>query len=166
MEKIFEQFGIQPILLLAQIVNFLVLLFILNKLLYKPLLKVLSDRKQKIEESLKNSERIEQKLVEISQEEEKRILKAAAEGEKIIKQARDMAVEIIEEGKTKAAHLVEKVLEDGRAQVRLDREKMQQEMKDGVSNLLEISLRKIVEDSLSLKDQKEMLKNASKRIKI
>src|SRR3989338_593740 len=48
-----SDFGVQPILLAAQAVNFLVLLFILNKFLYKPVLKTLDQRKQKVSQSLK-----------------------------------------------------------------------------------------------------------------
>ena len=48
--EIIKQFGINPILLAAQVVNFIVLLFIFKKLLYKPILKVLDERKKKIEE--------------------------------------------------------------------------------------------------------------------
>ncbi|MBI2593944.1 F0F1 ATP synthase subunit B, partial [Candidatus Daviesbacteria bacterium] len=80
MEKILSDFGVQPVLLLAQIVNFLVLLWILNKLLYKPVLKVLEERKAKIEKGLKNAEEIEKRLAQTAEEEEKAILAAAKMG--------------------------------------------------------------------------------------
>ena len=57
-----KEFGIQPTLLIAQIVNFLIILFILKKFFYKPIIKLLDDRKKKIEESLKNAELIEERL--------------------------------------------------------------------------------------------------------
>ena len=64
---ILNQFGISPVLLTAQVVNFLVLLFILKKLLYGPLLKVLAERRKKIEDSLKNAEEIELRLQETNE---------------------------------------------------------------------------------------------------
>src|SRR3989304_5856480 len=57
-----KEFGIQPTLLIAQIVNFLIILFLLKKFFYKPIIKLLDDRKKKIEESLKNAEEIEERL--------------------------------------------------------------------------------------------------------
>ncbi len=76
---ILNEFGIKPILLAAQVVNFLILLYILKRFLYKPILKVLNERKNKIADSLKNAEEIERKLVEISEEEQKRIAKAVSD---------------------------------------------------------------------------------------
>ena len=57
--QIFESFGIQPTLLLAQIVNFLIILFLLQKFFYKPIFKMFEDRKKRIEESLKSADLIE-----------------------------------------------------------------------------------------------------------
>lgn len=166
MDQILSQFGIQPILLLAQTVNFLVLLFILNKLLYKPLLKVLSERRKKIEQSLKNAEDIEKRLNDLSMEEQKRILKAAQEAELIIKQAQEAGVQILEEAKVKAESVGQEMLEQGRAQTQVEKEKMQAELKEGFASLVEMSLRQVVKDSLSPKDQKEILQKATKQIKI
>ena len=60
--EILKNFGIQPTLLLAQIVNFTIILFVLKKFFYKPITKVLEERKRRIEESLKNADEIEAKL--------------------------------------------------------------------------------------------------------
>jgi F-type H+-transporting ATPase subunit b len=59
---ILHEFGVQPILLLAQIVNFAILFFLLRKFLYGPLLKILEQRRNTIKESLKNAEKIEKQL--------------------------------------------------------------------------------------------------------
>ena len=64
---ILSQFGVKPILLAAQVVNFLILLFILKKFLYGPILKVLSERRKKIEDSLKNVEEIEKRYNEMKE---------------------------------------------------------------------------------------------------
>ncbi len=166
MDKIFSQFGIQPILLLAQIVNFLVLLFILNKLLYKPLLKVLSQRKQKIEESLKNAEEIALRLQKTEEESQKKLEKAASEAQKIIDETKKSAQDIIAEARLKAQSDVGEMIKKGQESINTERDRMHQEIKDSVAQLVGMSLTKVIEDSLSMKDQKEMLKNASKRIKI
>ncbi len=107
---ILSQFGVNPLLLAAQVVNFLILLFVLKKFLYGPILKVLEKRKLTIEQSLKHAEEIEQKLVAISEEEEKRLIKASQEGEKIIKQASESSVAIIDESRKKAEAVYQKIL--------------------------------------------------------
>ena len=50
-----EKLGIQPILIIAQIVNFVILLLLLKKFLFKPILKVLDERKKKAEEVLQSN---------------------------------------------------------------------------------------------------------------
>ena len=47
-----EKLGIEPILLLTQVINFTILVVVLTKFLYKPILKMLDERKKKIEEGL------------------------------------------------------------------------------------------------------------------
>ena len=51
-----EAFGIQPLLLAAQIVNFLILAYILKRFLYKPVLEVLKKREKKIKDGLQAAE--------------------------------------------------------------------------------------------------------------
>src|SRR3989344_5440199 len=73
---ILKSFGIQPTLLLAQIVNFLIILFLLSKFFYKPIIRMLEDRKKRIEQSLTNTDLIEEKLKN-TQEKSTQIIKEA-----------------------------------------------------------------------------------------
>lgn len=57
-----EGLGIDYRLLILQVANFLVLLFVLKKWVYKPFLKFLDERAEKIQESLKASEKMRQEL--------------------------------------------------------------------------------------------------------
>lgn len=144
MQQILDQFGVQPVLLLAQVVNFFVLLIILKKFLYKPLLKILEQRKMSIAQSLKNSEEIEKRLADLTLEEEKRILKAISEGEKIIKQSQEAGLQIIEEAKIKSEEVAEKIIYDTNLSLKLEREKMQQEMRENLSGLVMMALEKVL----------------------
>lgn len=164
MGKILSDFGVQPILLLAQIVNFLVLLWILNKLLYKPILKVLEGRKAKIAESLKNAEEIEKRLAQTAEEEEKRILAAAKEGEKIIKQAQDMAIQLIDEGKKKAESLADQVLQAAREQALVEREQIKKEMRENLAGFVMLALEKVTGKVISKDDQRKMVEDTVKRM--
>lgn len=62
MGELLEQLGIKPLSLLAQIVNFGILLLILWRFLYKPMLKVLGERRNRIDKSIKDAEQIEADL--------------------------------------------------------------------------------------------------------
>ena len=163
--EILNQFGINPILLLAQAVNFAVLLFILKKFLYKPILKVLEERKKRIEESLKNAQEIEKRLLQVAEDEEKRIQKASQEGERIIKEAEVAAAQIIENGKSKAELLAQRILQNGRFQLQLEKEKLQQETRSELADILLLSLQKVTGKLFNRKDQKQLIEETVKHIR-
>lgn len=159
-----HDFGIQPVLLAAQVVNFLILLFILKKFLYGPILKVLETRKTRIAESLKQAEDIEKRLAEISEEEQKRILKAAQEGEKIIKEATDASVQIIEDGKKKYEEIVGKAAEDAKAQSEMEHVRLMQEVKANLAEVVGVALEKVTGKVLTEKDKKDILEKQVKNL--
>lgn len=164
--EILNQFGVNPVLLLAQVVNFLILLFILKKFLYKPILRILEERKKKIEESLKNTEEIERRLLQVAEEEEKRIQKASLEAEKIIKEARLAAVQIIEDGKEKAEQLSQRILKEGQVQLQLEKERLQQETRSELAVILSLALQKVTGKLFTRKDQKQMIEETVKHIRV
>lgn len=86
-----EKLGIEPSLLLAQIINFSIIVFVLTKFLYKPILAMLEKRKKLIEENLARSEflRLEEEKMQIRKE-------------KLLSEARKEARAILEEAKKQA----------------------------------------------------------------
>ncbi|MCK4891918.1 MAG: hypothetical protein KAS78_04575, partial [Candidatus Pacebacteria bacterium] len=62
MLEIFSKLGLDYKLIIAQAVNFVLLLIILQRLAYKPILKMLNDRTEKIDKSLKQAEQIKEEL--------------------------------------------------------------------------------------------------------
>jgi F-type H+-transporting ATPase subunit b len=155
---ILSTFGIQPVLLAAQVVNFLVLLFILQKFLYKPILKVLKQRQDMIAKSLKDAEKIEQGLKQTDEEREKVLEAAALEAQKLIDEATQASIGIIAEAHLKASADMEKILEQAKEQVRLEKEKMQQEIREELADLVVIGIEKVAGKVLTQKDQKEIVK--------
>src|SRR3989338_11698691 len=120
--EILNQFGVNPILLLAQVVNFLILLLILKKFLYKPILKVLEERKKKIEESLKNTEEIEKKLQETNEKIDRMMVKTADEIQKMQDEAKKDRDVLKEEGKAEAQQLALQIIKKGEEQAKAERE--------------------------------------------
>ena len=78
MEK-FAQFGVEPILLGAQIVNFLLLLYLLKRFLYKPVLGIIKKREDKIRLGLEAAAKGEELFKKAAEEEKKRLQKASEE---------------------------------------------------------------------------------------
>lgn len=155
-----ESLGLDIKLLLAQVVNFLVLLFVLKKFLYRPILKVLDERKKKIEDSLANAEKINKELVKL-EEEKAKILKAAqTEAVKLIAEEKKFAEEqkekIIEEAKMKAVEEVAK----GNVLAKQELDKAKKELREEVLKLTEVMTRKVLSRGLSDKEKHELIKKA------
>lgn len=162
---ILNQFGVQPVLLLAQVVNFLILLFILKRFLYKPILKVLDERKKRIEDSLKNAEEIERRLIEIASKEAESILRSAREGEKIIKQAGIQGAQIIEDANKSAEQIVKKAAIQAQELMIQEKISFQQTLREHIADLILLIVQKVTGKTLTKHDEKRIAQDAIKSLK-
>ena len=109
MEQLFDTFGIDWKLLVAQAVNFGILLVVLRYVLYKPIMKTLDERRAKIEQGVKDAEEASVKLAEADTEAGARIAAADTEAEALVAHARDAATSeksrIVKEAEERAARL-------------------------------------------------------------
>ena len=80
--------GFEPVFFVSQIVNFLILAFIFKKFLYKPVLKILQDRKRQIAKGIEDAEAAGIALVRANSEKDELIKTATLEAERIIEKAR------------------------------------------------------------------------------
>jgi F-type H+-transporting ATPase subunit b len=108
--------------LIAQIINFALLLIIFRLLLYKPLLKMLDERKQRIQEGLDASDEAKRRLSETEQEVAKEIDKARQEGQGLISQAQQISARLQEESRLAARTEAEQLLERARGEIQLERD--------------------------------------------
>lgn len=162
--EIFSQFGVQPILLAAQVVNFIILFFILKKLLYKPILKVLEERKLRIENSLKNAEEIEKRL-EHTQEESKKIIdKSLKEAQKILDQTKSEAAQILAVANKQAEQILNKTTEEGKSIMEHQREVLMRQVRESAGNLITLVFQKVTGKKLTKKDQEAYIEKEVKNL--
>lgn len=159
-----SDFGVQPILLAAQVVNFFILLFLLKRFLYKPLLKVLEERKQKITESLKNAEEIERKLSETEIQTEKILAGALAEGQKILDQTNETVAQIMEKANKTAEQILLKAADDAKKTVALEREILMSQSRIQMGSLVALAIKQVTGKLLTEKDKKEIIEREIKNI--
>lgn len=112
--------GIEPGLLISQIINFGLLMIILQRLLYKPILDMLTKRRESIASSLKDAERVAAAAQEAEQEKGRVLDAARREAQEIRSQAtRDterIAQEIRSRAETEASEIRMKAQEDAQKQ--------------------------------------------------
>ena len=100
-----DKLGIEPTLLAAQVVNFLVIIFVLQKLLFKPILTMLEKRRREIADGVELT-------AKLKDEEEKLIVKQ----EKALNKAREDALAIIEDAKKQAKEVEKELLAEAHVQ--------------------------------------------------
>lgn len=148
-----EKLGIELPLLLTQIVNFTIMVIVLSKLLYRPILKALADRRKKIEEGLAFAQK--------ARDEEEKL---EAHKQKILKLAREEAGKILENAKKEGRQVKEDFLTDGKKEVSCLKTKLEKEMKsrqeemasDVMSHTVDIAagmVARLLPDILTDKDQ-------------
>lgn len=107
MSELFATFGVNWKLLLIQAINFGVLLSVLTYFLYKPVLKIIDERRQRIAEGVKKAEAATLRLEEARKEGEGIVGEAARNAEKIAAEARarasEQADEIVRNAESRAA---------------------------------------------------------------
>lgn len=157
---LFDQFGIQPMLLLAQIVNFLILLWILKKFLYSPILKLLEERKRRIAKSLEDAQKIEERLAKLEKDREKVLAKAALEARKIVEDAGKSASQVIADAHQKAQEDIDLMMTKALAEQRLEKDKMRQELRSELANLIVLGLQKISGKVFTREDQKNLVEQS------
>jgi F-type H+-transporting ATPase subunit b len=115
-----EALGINPGMLISQIVNFTLLAVILYLVAYKPILRMLDERSDRIKKGLDDAELASQRASAMEQEFEKRMVEARKEGQEIIAQATQMSEKARQD-------ILDKAREEARAQIEKAREEISRE---------------------------------------
>lgn len=144
--------GIDFKALLAQIINFLLLLFILKKFLYGPVVQMLDKRKKTIAEGLENAEKAKAMIEKTEQETQEKINLAVQEADKVINEAKAQAKKEAEKIILSANETSTMMLEKTKKQIELEKEKIIADAKKDLSGLVMSAVEKIIESSPSKDD--------------
>ncbi len=109
MDQLFSAFGIDGKLLIAQLINFGVLFVGLTYLLYKPVMKTLDERREKVAQGVLDAQAASEKLAVADEEATAKVKGAEVDAEGIVASARDMAgtekARIVKEAEARAQAL-------------------------------------------------------------
>lgn len=163
--EIVKNFGLDPILFGAQIINFLIVFYLLKRFLYKPILEILRKRENEIKVGLKQAEEGRQ-LYEETVEKEKQILRRAREdSRKMIDEAKNQAIALsakIEEDSKKHA---ERIIEKAREQINIETKEAEKRLTVKVGELSFEFLSRALKRMFSEKEQSEVFEKALKQFK-
>ncbi len=146
--------GIDGRILFAQLVNFSILVWVLWRFAYKPVFKILEERKDKVYKGLEDAEAATLKLQEAEEENKKILLEARQEAIKILEQAQEKAETKQHEIIAKAEAEIGVIMEKERAKIVVEKANSLNQLKGEVSSLVMMSLKKFLEENLNeVKDQ-------------
>jgi len=145
--------GIDPALLVAYIINFVILLILLRLFLYKPVLKMLNERRQKIQESLEQADKVRQEA-EIQQAEFQRELEEARKtsqeaAARAAQETEKMREAILAEARKEA----EQIREQARQQIDVERQQTLVELQRQVADLAVELTRKVIGETVTVDEQ-------------
>ena len=140
--------GINIPVLVAQILNFTFLLVVLRLFIYKPVLKMLDERREKIREGLSAAERGRETAAEASREAQAQIDTARVEGQQIVAQAQAISQRIQEEARQQAQVQQEAMLQRARSEIQLERDTAIAELRREFADLTISAAEKVIGQSL------------------
>lgn len=138
---------------------FLLLVFILSKYAWKPILNAVKTREQGIEDALAAAEKAKTEMQELKAGNEKILAEAKAERDALLKEARDTKDSIVAEAKAKATKEAERIMTAAREQITNEKNAAVTELKNQVAALSIEIAEKILRSELSSDDKQKALVN-------
>ncbi len=155
---------IDPQLLLSQTVNFLILVFLLQRFLYKPVRKFLDDRTAIIENQLKSAKDQQEAAENMRLDFEAKLVEGKTQAKEYLEQAmrrsEQMHEELVEKAKQEAATIQKRSLEE----LAREKEKVRYELKEDVIQLSFAIASKIMKESLDQQKHQDLIKEAIAKI--
>ncbi len=163
--EIIKNFGLDPKLFAAQIINFLIILYILRRFLYKPMLNFLEHRQKKIAEGITNAEKARLLLEETARKEKLILKNAKDEAKKFLNEAKNQKAEILKEAEVIAKKQTEIILQEARLLITFETKETEKKLSAHISELALLFLQKSLTGIFTEKEQAHILKNALSNIK-
>ena len=143
--------------LVVYLVNFTILLGILYAVGYKPILRMLDQRSQRIRESLEQAERIQKESAERQTAMERQLQEARREGQALIEQARQAAEQYREEERERARQQANAFVERARTDIQRERDNAIEEVRSQFADLAITAAERVIRRSLDRDAHKELI---------
>ena len=149
--------GINLPSLIAQLINFALLLVLLRLLAYKPLMRMMDERRRRIQEGLDASESAKRRLADTESESATMLDKARQEGQSLIGQAQQLSLRLQEEGRQQARSEAEQILERARNEIQLERDSAIAELRREFADLTITAAERVIKRSLDPEAHRQLI---------
>ena len=162
--ELLKNLGVDGPKLIAQLINFGIVMFVLWRFAYKPVLEMLDNRRQKIAEGMDNAEKIKAELAEAQAERDKVMAEANQRAEKLIADAKEAAKQVGEAEGQRAVKQAEGIIRKAHEATEADRDKMMTELKAEIGRLVVDTTGKVSGKVLTAEDQQRLIDETNKEL--
>jgi F-type H+-transporting ATPase subunit b len=163
-ERIVTTFGVDWSHLLAQVVSFCIVCFVLYRFAYQPVLKMLEVRRQQIAQGLANAEQIKAELARTEAQRQEVMAQANVQATKFIEEARAAAARVLEQETRKAIAAAEQITVKAREAAVQDYDRMLAELKREVGRLVIQTTAAVTGKILTAEDQRRLAEETAKQV--
>jgi len=165
MDKLIDALGLNVKILIAQIVNFVLLIGILYKVGYKPIMKFIEERTNKIEKGLRDAETATESLKNAQSEQERILAQAQEDAATLLKEAKNQATEQANSILEKNAASLKVIAEKAKKDIAAERETMLRETREAAASLVLTATEKILMEKLNDVKDVEYIKKTLSELK-
>jgi len=152
-----EGLGISLPTLLAQIINFAILLGLLYLVAYKPVMKMFDERSRKIRESMELTESIKEQAARAEEEVKKHLEAASKDGQEVIARAVRTGGEVRQKAQQEARQEAESLISKARLEIQRERDAAIDELRKEVADLTILAAGKVIDRSLDKEAHRQLI---------
>ena len=146
--------------LITQLISFAILVFLLTRFLYKPVVKLLDERAEKIKKGLSDAESASKGAEEAASKIEEELSQARLEGKKLVEAARETSNQLREDEKEKISAEISQMMEKAKKEINSERDSAILELKNRFGELVVDAAGKVIEKEIDEKSHSELITKA------
>ncbi len=155
-EQTAEQFGVNWPDLLAQTLCFLIVALILRQFAFKPLLRILDERRQRIADSLRDAEKVRAELAQAEAQRREVLEAARAEADRLVSEAQNAAAALAEREKRRAEATAAEIVAKARQEALLERARVRADLRRELGGLIVDATAAVTGKALTPADQERL----------
>jgi F-type H+-transporting ATPase subunit b len=152
--------------LVAQLLIFLVMLGVLYRFAWGPLLRILNERRTRIQQGVEATERAKQELEAAERERQAKLEEARREAQAMLDRIAKQGEDLRKELEAKAREQAESLIAKARAEIQQEREKAVQDLQSQAADLAVMAAGRIIGESLDAKKHRELIDRAIEEAEI
>jgi len=162
--EITDKFGLKPSLLVAQGINFVLVMVVLWKFAIKPVTETMEERQKKIADGLQYADEMKAQLAAAERERSEKLKEAASESQRILAESRDQAKEVLDQKTQEASAQAETILRKAREAAEQERQQLLAEARKEVGQLVVATSSRVLDRELSDEERDRFANTAAREL--